>query len=176
MKSIIIDTSSAILLFKSELISQLVSCYKILFAQSVYDELTQRGYAGSETFRLLCQKNQIQVLASQNQQFITRNSFPAFPALDSGERDTIRQHMLGMGDFIIIDDGRGLKYCKKAGLSFINALLFPRILFLMGSISEPEFQRKSAEIIKCGRYSKSIIDIALNFSDQAIQPFLPFNS
>ena len=75
-----------------------------------------------------------------------------------------------------MDDGRGLKYCKKAGLPFINALLFPRILFLIGSISESEFQKKSAEIIQNGRYSKNIIDIALNLSNQAIQPFLPDNN
>ncbi|MBT3226630.1 MAG: hypothetical protein HN580_20895 [Deltaproteobacteria bacterium] len=176
MKSVIIDASSAILLYKAELIAQLVSNYRTLITPAVYDELTLRGYPGSETFRLLCDKNQIQVLTLQDQKIIRRNSFPALPTLNRGERDTIRQHMLGMGDFIMIDDGQALKYCKKAGLSFINALLFPRILFLTRSISESEYQKKSAEIIKNGRYSKNIIQIALNFSNQAIQPFLPFSN
>ncbi len=176
MKSAIIDASSAILIFKSELIEQLVSTYKTLISSSVYDELTRRGDPGSETFRLLCDKDQIQVLTLHDQKRIRRNSFPALPTLDPGERDTICQHLMGNGDFIITDDGQALKYCKKAGLPFINALLFPLILYLIQSISRSEYLKKSDKIIKNGWYSKNVIEIALNFSNQTIQPFLPFDN
>ena len=173
MKSVIIDASSAILLFKSELTALLIKNYRTLITASVHDELTQPGYAGSETFGLLCNRNQIQVMRSPNSEIPHGNSFPTLPTLNRGERDTVRQQMLGRSDFIIIDDGPALKYCKRAGLPFINALLFPRILFLTHAISESEYQKKSAEIIHNGRYSDNIIDIALNFSDRDIQPFLP---
>ncbi|MFH2130321.1 MAG: hypothetical protein ABIK68_08090 [bacterium] len=176
MKSVIVDTSSAILLFKSELIVQLVKSYRTLITVSVYDELTQQGYAGSDKFRQLCNRKQIQILTSQKDTVPEKQKYPELPALNRGERDTITQQMLGAADFIIIDDGRALKYCKKVGLPFINALLFPRILFQNRSISEAEYHHKMAEIIQYGRYSKKIIHIASTFSDQAIQPFLPSNN
>ncbi len=173
MKSIIIDTSSAILLFKSKLIAHLVNHYNTLITLSVYRELTKHGYPGSFEIQQLCEEKQIQVLALKRPVLNGQGSYPTLPTLNSGEKDTIRHQMQGIGDFIMIDDGRAAKYCKKAGLPFINALLFPRILFLIQAISESEYDQKRAEILCYGRYADSVIEMALNLSDQAIKPFLP---
>jgi len=173
MKSVIIDTSSAILLYKSGLITQLVNHYQTLMTPSVYGELTEHGYPGSDTFRLLCKSRQIDLLDSPDSASASLESYPELPVLNQGERDTIHHQMLGMGDFSIIDDGRALRYCKRVGLPFINALLFPRIMLLIQSITDSEYHARSAEIIRFGWYTDRIIEIAANFPERSIQPFLP---
>lgn len=173
MKSIIIDTSSAILLFKSGLIALLVKNYNTLVAHSVYNELTQHGYPGAADIKQLCECGRIKVLKQIHPKPDCQESFPALPVLNSGERETLQQQMGGVGDFIIIDDGRAVKYCLKASLPFINALLFPRILLMVKAISASEYHQKKAEIIQYGHYSEGIVEMAQNLSDRAIQPFLP---
>lgn len=173
MKSVIIDTSSAILLYKSKLISHLIDQYRTLITPSVQYELTQDGYPGSIEFRRLCEKKHIHVLPEQCPINTHQSSSPELPVLNPGEKDTIRQQIHGAADFIIIDDGRAVKYCRKAALPFINALLFPRILFLAKVISESDFHQKWDQILQHGRYSDHIISMALDLSPQAIQPFLP---
>ena len=173
MKSIIIDTSSTILLFKSNLLDRLVELYQTLVTDSVYKELTHLDYPGSAEIQKLYESRRIQVVGTLPKKSAGKNTYPALPSLNSGEKDTIRQQMNGRSDFIIIDDGRAAKYCKKAGLPFINALLFPRILYQIRVITKSDFNKKSADIIQLGRYTDRIIDIALKLSDREIQPFLP---
>jgi hypothetical protein len=173
MKSVIIDTSSAILLYKSGLIMHLVNKYQTLMTPSVYRELTEHGYPGSDTFRLLCKSGKIRLLDPPDSASDFLESYPKLPVLNQGERDTVHHQMMGTGDFSIIDDGRALRYCKRVGLPFINALLFPRILLLIQSISESEYHARSAEIIRFGWYTDHIIKIAANFPEPEIQPFLP---
>lgn len=50
MKKVIIDTSSAILLFKSGIITDFFSAYHVVVTQSVQDEILQDGYTGSSEF------------------------------------------------------------------------------------------------------------------------------
>lgn len=172
MKSVIVDTSSAILLYKSGLIPQLVSHYQTLITPSVHHELTQHGYPGSHEFQKLCDQQQI-CLLTDPALLTTGKEYRELPALNPGERDTILQFIQGTGDFIILDDGRAARYCKRAGLPFINALLFPRILFLIQQIPELEFHLKTDELINNGYYADTIIKLAADLPDQAIQPFLP---
>lgn len=171
MKPVVIDASSAILLYKSELIPHLVSLYQTRIADSVYHEITCEGYSGSIAFRRLCDRGQIAVLPEID----SRQAFSeaGIPALDPGERDTIHHFLRGSADFIILDDGRAARYCRKAELPFINALLFPRILFLINIIQESDYHQKRVEIINNGRYSDHIIRKALELPIEEMQLFLP---
>ena len=51
MKQCMVDSSSAILLYKSDLLDILVEAYHITMTASVYEELTITGYPGAEEFR-----------------------------------------------------------------------------------------------------------------------------
>ncbi len=170
MKKVLIDTSSAILLFKSGLFDDLLDTYKIIVTESVYDELTANYYIGAKEFREYKKTCKMYVQPSFKKEELNKI---VFPDLDKGERDTIHFFYFGVGDFIIIDDGEGAKYCRDNHIPYINALLFPRILFLTNSISKTEFNDKAEMIISVGRYSKPIIEYALNCSRDDLEQFLP---
>jgi hypothetical protein len=173
MKKVLIDTSSAILLFKSSLFDHLVDMYDVLITQSVYDELTKDNYPGSEAFKNYCLDNKMIIQPPSEKEMAYLHPLKDTFSLDRGERETIYQYMRGIGNFIIIDDGRGARYCKDNSIPYINALLFPRILYLSRYISETDYCDKIKTLIGIGRYSRKVIDYALNCSKGELRFFLP---
>lgn len=170
VKTILIDASSAILLFKSALFRNLTESYQVMTAQAVYAELTRDGYPGAEEFREQGIKEQIVVCPPDE----GKQGFAAVRSQRGrGERDTICCYLAGVGDFILIDDGKGAGYCRDKGLPYINALLVPRVLFIAGKISQPDCFRKTKEIIRIGRYSEKIIAYSFNCTEQSLEFFLP---
>jgi len=174
MKRALVDTSSAILLFKSKLIPQLVSLYQTRICDSVYREITRQGYSGAAEFQQLCNQQLIEILPGIEPGSVLPDS--GRPRLNAGEQDTIHHYQLGRADFIVLDDGRAARYCRKAGIPFINALLFPRILLILGLMPESDYHRKRNEIISYGRYAEKILKTALEMPDNEITPFLPDRS
>ena len=61
MKQVIIDASSAILLFKAGLFSDLLRSYKIIITESVYGELTGNDHTGAKEFRNYRQSGKMEV-------------------------------------------------------------------------------------------------------------------
>jgi predicted nucleic acid-binding protein len=166
MKTLLMDSSSAILLFKVALMNILIENYEILISQTVYKELTipgQRGYCEFIEYR---QKNLITVSNNHGSKSI---ELP----LRGGEMETILLYHNGMGDFIIIDDKKGVDYCKRNNIPFINALLVPKILFFSNLIERESYIEKKWHLIHLGRYSKRIIDLAGSISLKELLPFLP---
>ncbi|OQX21019.1 MAG: hypothetical protein BWK80_34720 [Desulfobacteraceae bacterium IS3] len=168
MKKILTDSSSAIILFKTELFHQLTKTYRILMAKSVYGELTAEGYPGAKTFREYCKNKQFFVFSSDNEA-----SCRQIPLSGKGERDTVCRFLEGIGDFIMIDDGKGVGYCRDNSIPHINALLFPRILYLAGNISEAEYRDKTDAVIHVGRYSEKVIAYSAACSQNEIGFFMP---
>lgn len=149
------DASSAIILFKSGLHALLVEIYDIVLPDSVYREITVNPYRGAEEYKMLVAGQKIRVQDSQDQQ-----ERQGMDGLDRGEHDAIHLFYAGLGEFIITDDGPAARYCRKAGIPFINALLFPVVLRL-AQIKDEDFCRKSMEIIiEEGRYSQQVISFA----------------
>lgn len=173
MKKALLDTSSAILLFKSGLFQDLIDSYEIIITESVYDELTANDHMGAEEFKNHYKNGEIHIQRFSKIEKINRLTFPDTSSLDKGERDTIHQFYNGVGEFLIIDDGEGAKYCRDNKIPYINALLFPRILFLTNIISIAEFDTKAEMIMSVGRYSRKIIDYALNCAKDDLEFFFP---
>ena len=172
-KSILIDASSAILLYKSGIFNQLFAIYHVLMATSVYEEITRKGYLGAEVFEACALDNQCKVLKKENH---TKKDLPSQLenlSLGRGEKDTISLYLEGVGDFIIIDDGKGAGYCKKQQIPYINALLFARISYLCRAITEKEFHIQTEKIVRLGRYTHSIIQYAEKCSRDQLVCFLP---
>ena len=95
-------------------------------------------------------------------------------AMGRGERDTIRCYVAkGPILFIIIDDGRAARYCRRAGIPFINGLLFARIAYLSGLLSKSEYIEKQGELVRNGRYTPEVIDFARHCTGKEIAFFLP---
>ena len=140
MKTIIIDSSSAILLFKSDMLSYLLSEYRTFMTKSVHDEVLKDGYPGSDEFREYFTHKTIKIISPKKGTQIIESK--ELLKLDKGEQDTIRAFFNGMGDFIVIDDGKGAGFCKKNKIPYINALLVPRILYESQIIDQHLFIKK----------------------------------
>lgn len=170
-KRAIVDASSAIILYKAGMFGRLVDTYRVVMAPAVLSELTLNGYPGSEYFKTVGHRQAVSVVSGNG--FSARPYPPRLLRLDRGERDTIGCYIDGCADFIIIDDGRGSGFCSDNGLCFINALLFPKVLFLSGRSSAADCKEKTARIVQIGRYSQTIIEAgaAMDFGELAF--FLP---
>lgn len=167
-KTVILDASSAILLCKSELHLTLTEVYDVAMSVSVYREITDNPYEGAAEYSKLEANQQVRVLG--NAEF---DKTAGISGLDAGERDTIQLYLAGMGDFVITDDGSAAKFCKKKGIPFINALLFPIVLLYSEKIDRKTCDSFIETIIKTGRYSKKVITFARQCTPKTIAFALP---
>ena len=170
MKSILIDTSSAILLYKAGWLDTILAHYHLRTGLAAHRELVIPGYPGADVFQQLTVQGRLDVLP------VCANS-PADPnlaSLGAGERECIEHFMAGAGHFILMDDGRGAAYCRDRSIPYVNALLMPRIL----AHADPEIRprnvsRAMAQIYRLGRYAPWIMEFACHCSDEILVPFRP---
>ena len=173
MKKSILDASSAILLFKVDLLKELTDVYHVFVTRSVLQELTRRNHQGADTFQRFTSLKKIRIIDLENVLLKCKTSGDSLCFLDKGELDTIKCFGAGDHDFIITDDGRAARYCKKNGLPFINALLFPRLLYFADLISWQESNNKTDAIIRIGRYSTEVIEWARNCQKESLSFAMP---
>ncbi len=170
MKKALLDTSSAILLYKTGMLEHLLSTYTIFITESVFDEFARKGYPGYEFITRVREQNDIRVLDILPN---IKLGEKRIKSLGQGEHDTVQHYQAGIGDFIITDDRKAALFCRQQNIPFINALLFPRILYFTGIIVESDCQKNFSRLLQCGRYSADIIDFAQKSSAADLQFFLP---
>jgi len=170
-KTALVDSSSAIILYKSGLIGSLIDLYLTVISESVYAELTHEGYAGAEAFKIYCHEKKICVRGDVCGINNDADYLTTLAGLGAGERDTIMLYHKGIGEFIVVDDGRGARYCKKNGIPHINALLVPRLLYNAGKIDGDDRNHLMDIIIEYGRYSPWVIDYARTCDDKELRYF-----
>ncbi len=171
-KKCILDSSSAILLFKAGIIDYLLSEYSVACPESVYSEITRnREYPGARSFINFTNNGLISVRSINNNYHLLPDK--KIGNLGKGESDCIRLYYQEDGDFIILDDKRGGNYCRKANIPFINALLVPRILFLSKLFSDNEYEARFNNIISEGRYSHDIKNYASKVDSKELAFFMP---
>ncbi len=162
MKTALIDTSSAILLYKADLFDKLVETWQIVVADAVFEEMTIPGYPGAEIFEQAVWEGQVRLQGFHADRLpephdrLLQEKKPG-----RGEYETLGLYLCGTGNFVIIDDGKAAAYCRDHGILYINALLFPRILYLSGEISGRVYRNRHRQLVETGRYSPQIIAWAL---------------
>ena len=172
-KRAVVDASSAIILYKAGLFLPLIQNYQVLMTESVYSEVTCRGYPGAEEFVKIGRERSM-VVVNCNEKLPARYADDhSLLILDRGERETIACLIGQQADFIIMDDGRGTRYCWVNNLPFINALLFPKILLLKGQMTTATYEEKMTTIIMNGRYSKRIVEYVERMGLNELKPFFP---
>ena len=172
MKKILLDTSSAILLFKAGLCEQLFEVYQVFITESVFTELTQSEKQGKIEFQEWLADNRFLVIPVHEEGALQKVRRSQFSGLDRGEADTIRSFEKGNADFILTDDGRAGSYCKKNAIQFIHALLVPKVLYFSQRISIDICNKKMEFLINIGRYSERIITWAMDCPKESLDFFL----
>ena len=172
MKKIILDASSAILLFKTGLCEQLFEVYQVFITESVFNELTQSERPGKIEFQEWLADNRFSVTPVHEEGALQKVRRSQFSGLDMGEADTIRSFEKGYADFILTDDGRAAGYCKKNAIPFINGLLVPKVLCFSHKISADTCNNKMEFLINIGRYSERIITWAMDCPKESLDFFL----
>ena len=173
-KRAVVDASSAIILFKAGLFLPLIQNYHILMTEAVYSEVTCKGYPGAEDFiKIGRDRSMIVVNCNKGKPSAQITADHSLLRLDRGERETIACLIGQQADFIIMDDGRGSRYCRDNNLPFINALLFPKILLLKGQLTAATYEEKMTTILMNGRYSKRIVEYAERMGLNELKRFLP---
>ena len=173
--SILIDASSAILLFKAGVLDHLLAAYRGVVALSVYRELTAGdAYPGAREIAALHQRGVLEVCTVPPAgEVMAKSDGVALATLGRGERDTLLYYLGGRGAFVVIDDGRGARCCRSGRIPFINALLVPRIFSLAGKMTEERCAAAFEVLVVTGRYSPGILAWARSAGRKELATFLP---
>ena len=139
MKGILLDASSAILLAKAGFHDLLATSYSILMSDSVFDEITRKGLAGSSEYEKLLREKHLEVLPVSSPQSWSGADAP-LQRLDRGERDTLLLFQEGRGDFVVTDDGAAARFCLNNRVPFVNSLLLLRLLHHSGMIGDSSYE------------------------------------
>jgi predicted nucleic acid-binding protein len=169
LKTVLVDTSSAILLHKADLLTDMQSAFCIQLTASVYEELTRHQRPGARTVAESRRDRRITIVTPNG----TVGSQHLPTNLHRGERDTLLCFLDGGVDFIIIDDGPGAGYCRREAIPYVNALLCPRLLVVCGRLSPIEARLAMTRIRDLGHYSNWIKRYADTCNEAALSAFLP---
>jgi hypothetical protein len=163
---VLIDSSSAILLYKTGLIDACGKAFTLVISRSVMHELVVPGHGGADYFARLIAAEDLSVSHEY------RGCLLDLP-LSGGERDIVLLYLSGQGEFIIIDDGDGAAYCRAKHIPYINALLVPLLLEYAGLLGSDDSRRSLETLLKVGRYSPVVKKYAASCTAEMLKDFMP---
>ena len=170
-KKVFLDSSSAILMEKSDLLPLFFKVYDVSLTEAVYSELTNNQYPSAELFHKSYQQSCFEVRPLPEQKRDRHSK--ELDSLNLGERETIQQYFSGVADFIVLDDGKAARFCKREQVPFINALLFPKILQHSELLSKEDCRSRLDVLISIGRYSSRVLSIAEGMGEKELKRFFP---
>ena len=165
------DSSSAILLYKVDFISLVTDLYEVMIPRSVEQELTDHeDHVGAPAFGEMCQRGKLKTIAYEG----TKGGIDISGlTLGRGEAETMALFSQGYGEFIVLDDRRGVALCRRENIPHINALLIPRILFLGDIIDEALYRKTFEKLLERGYYGKKVVDFAAKVEKKDVGRFFP---
>ena len=122
--------------------------------------------SGSVKFKELYRNHFISIIE------VNKSSVPKIP-LKGGEHDIIVLKLSGRGDFIIIDDREGARFCQKNSLPFINSLLVLKIFYFSEKIDEINYHKSMSKLLAIGRYAKWVRDYVRDCTEKELFNFFP---
>ncbi len=168
MKAVLIDASSAIPLFKADLLEIMTRAFELCVVPAVFEEITVVGREGAAEFKA--------ALAADKLKWIVPPRLPSddsLAALGAGERETLAAFDHGAARFVIMDDRKGALYCRGRRIPYINALLCPCVLRAAGYLDWNAQTTAFDRLLQLGRYSRSVTAYARGCSAHDLDRFLP---
>ncbi len=170
--SAIIDASSAILLQKVGLIDSCCRLVRLLMTSSVFAEVTVPRRPGAAEFRLLAQKRRGIAVVDGPDPTRLYGLDNDIKNLHRGERDTLGMFLCGGFRFVIIDDGKAVRACRRHGIPHVNALLLPKLLYFSNRLSTEQTRCFFLRLCRLGRYTKQVVDWAETCVPSDLSAFL----
>ena len=151
-----IDASSAILLTRSGAIERCCRAYCLQMTRTVFEEVTVPHRQGARYLQSLAGRRPgIAVLADPASRPDGQAAVD-LRGLHRGERDSLQHVLNGAARFVIIDDGPGVRACRRQSIPHVNALLCPKLLLFSGKIARRRADLLFARIAVLGRYSEDV--------------------
>lgn len=153
-----IDASSAILLAKADLIEVCCRMFRLRMTRTVFEEVTVPGHPGGTRLRDLAEKKPGFTVVEDPVGPLPDRAAADLRRLHPGERDSLHHFLTGAARFVILDDGKGVRVCRRHGIPHINALLCPKILHYSERLpDEMQVRCVFERIADLGRYSKEVM-------------------
>jgi len=153
-----IDASSAILLTKAGAMEACCQVFRIQMTRRVFEEVTVPNRPGERRLRTLAEKETGFAVVEDPTGTLTDRLAADLLRLDPGERDTLHHFLNGAARFVVLDDGKAVRVCRRQGIPHINALLCPKILYYRERLPDAQQVRSLFErIAGLGRYSKDVL-------------------
>ena len=157
MKIIVADSSSLILLTKTDIIQTVVKHFEVYIPPSVYREVVQEipdiRYPDAKGIKRLIEAKKITL-----EQNTKKQEFPV--TLDSGEEDALSLFFQVKADAFLTDDGKAIKVCRYLNIPFINSTKLIVSLCKKGWIKK-DIAIEALEVLReIGRYAPDIISRA----------------
>lgn len=168
----IIDASSAILLYKAGLIDISCEMVQLLMTRSVFEEVTVPQQVGAGGFRVLVGRQPGIIVLEDPRDNVSNGASVDIGRLHRGERDTLIHFLNGAARFVIIDDGKAVRVCRRHGIPHVNALLFPKLLYFSKRLPADQADRFFFRLCSLGRYSDKVIDWAKDCGAGQLEFFL----
>ena len=169
----IIDASSAILLYKAGLIDISCEMLQLLMTRSVFEEVTVPQQVGAGGFRVLAGRQPGIIVLDDPRENVSNTLVTDIGRLHRGERDTLHHYLIGAARFVVIDDGKAVRVCRRHGIPHVNALLFPTLLYFAKRLSADQTDRYFMRLCKLGRYSDRVVAWAKNCTAGELDFFMP---
>jgi predicted nucleic acid-binding protein len=151
-KSFISDSSSLILLAKSDLLSLLCKNARIFITQTISEEIRFNS-KDSQLIQDLISKGEITVKRMQEK----RKEESGLPvSLGKGERTALALFKDIEIDYLLLDDKKAAIYCRKNSIPYINALLIPHYLRNREVIDDQMMEERIELLNRIGRYARWI--------------------
>lgn len=150
---IISDSSSLILLEKSELLLRLVKLEKIMIPKKVYSEVVEEGLKRNFTDAIKIDQlvNKKQIIVKEIKQ---KKEFKI--SLGKGEKEAIELYYQEHADKIIVDDKKALDVCKVLNISYLTVHIILLSLLKKKKINKKEAIESLTILTREGRYSSEI--------------------
>ncbi len=168
----IIDASSAILLYKAGVIDYWCHMVQLLMTRSVFAEVTVPRHRGADGLGQLARRQPGLILLDDPHHPDCSCAAADIDRLHRGERDTLFHYLNGVARFVVIDDGKAVRVCRRYGIPHVNALLVPKLLYYSKQLSMDQREHFFARLRSLGHYSERVVDWAADCDAKQLAFFL----
>jgi len=139
-----IDSSTAIILYKSGLLERFCAGCNIITTDTVQTEIA-RGPDGHDTARILSKFCRIEHVSTEG-------------PFGKGENSILNLFKQGKASAVFSDDGRFLEYCSKENIPHYSSIMAPYLLYTAKKLKKKEGLDHTRSIAAQGRFSEWVLE------------------